>query len=173
MGPTAANETRVYGIVSRMSIPGPARERPEAAAMLEDFHKIVRLRVPFSDIDMMRHANNTAYLRWAEVARSEYLIEIMGADIGGRAGMILARLVVTYESPISYRENIAVGCRITRLGTKSFDFLCEVWSVDREVRCAAITQTMVAMDYKANATIPIPPEWRERVAEFEIVPVTA
>jgi len=141
--------------------------------MLEDFHKIVRMRVPFGDIDMLGHANNTAYLRWAEVARSEYLIEVMEAEIGGHEGMILARLDIRYEKPISYRENIAVGCRVARLGTKSFAFACDVWSEDREVRCASIAQTMVAMDYRTNATIAIPGHWRERIAAFEIVPVTA
>ncbi len=141
--------------------------------MLEDFRKVVHVRVPFSDIDMLRHANNTAYLRWAEVARSEYLIEVIGAEIGGQTGMILARLDITYEKPISYRENIAIGCRVSRIGTKSFNFLCDVWSVDREVRCAHVAQTMVAMDYEKNVTIEVPALWRERIAAFEKVPVGA
>jgi acyl-CoA thioester hydrolase len=141
--------------------------------MLEEFRKVVAFRVPFADIDMLRHANNTAYLRWAETARSEYLIEVMEADIGGRTGMILARLDISYESPINYRENVAIGCRVSRLGTKSFDFTHEVWSVDREVRCARIVTTMVAMDYASETSIAVPPQWRERIAAYEVAAVNA
>jgi acyl-CoA thioester hydrolase len=141
--------------------------------MLEDFRKVTRFRVPFADIDMLRHANNTAYLRWAETARSEYLIDVIGADIGGSTGMILARLDISYESPISYRENVALGCRVARLGTKSFDFAHEVWSVDREVRCARMVTTMVAMDYERGTSIAIPAEWRERIAAYELATARA
>jgi acyl-CoA thioester hydrolase len=141
--------------------------------MLDEFRKVTHFRVPFADIDMLRHANNTAYLRWAEAARSEYLIEVIGADIGGRTGMILARLDISYESPISYRENIAIGCRVSRIGTKSFDFSSEVWSVDRDVRCARIHTTLVAMDYDLGRSIAVPPEWRERIDTYELTAVTA
>jgi acyl-CoA thioester hydrolase len=141
--------------------------------MLEEFRKVSHFRVPFADIDMLQHANNTAYLRWAETARSEYLIEVIGADIGGRTGMILARLDISYERAISYRENIAIGCRVSRLGNKSFDFAHEVWSVDSETRCAKIVTTMVAMDYGRETSIAVPAEWRKRIAAYELVGANA
>jgi acyl-CoA thioester hydrolase len=141
--------------------------------MLEDFGKVNRFRVIFADIDMLRHVNNTAYLRWAETVRSEYFVEVLGAEIGGEAGMIMANLRIEYERTIAYRENVAVGCRISRIGTKSFDFTYEVWSEDHGVRCAHIASAMVAMDYASGATIAVPAAWRERIAAFERVPVTA
>jgi acyl-CoA thioester hydrolase len=140
--------------------------------MLEDFGKVNRFRVCFADVDMLRHVNNTAYLRWAETVRSEYFVEVLGAEIGGGTGMIMATLHIEYERTIAYRENVAVACRISRIGTKSFDFTYEVWSEDRGVRGAPITATMVAMDYESGATIAVPPLWRERIAAFERAPVT-
>jgi acyl-CoA thioester hydrolase len=137
--------------------------------MLETYRKINRFRVQFADVDMLRHVNNTTYLRWAETARSEYFYDVLGEQIGGRSGMILAKMEISYEKPMVYREFVALGARIGRIGTKSFDFEHEIWSEDRGVRCARITSTMVAMDYVSNETIVVPEEWRERIAAFEAV----
>ena len=141
--------------------------------MLELFRKIERFRVAFSDVDMLGHVNNLAYMRWAESMRSEYFAEILGEQIGGRRGMILAQSSIAYEKPLVYRENVAVGARIGRVGTKSFAFLHEVWSIDRDIRCANIETTLVAIDYASGKTITVPDEWRSRIAAFEAPPVEA
>ena len=72
-----------------------------------------------------------------------------------------------YESPIGYREAIAIGARVDRIGTKSFDFQHEIWSDDRALRCATIASTLVAMDYTTNATIAVPDDWRARIGAYE------
>ena len=141
--------------------------------MLELFRKVERFRVAFADVDMLRHVNNVAYMRWAEGMRSEYFSEIIGEQIGGRRGMILAQATIAYEKPLSYREQVAVGCRIGRVGTKSFAFLHEIWSVDRDLRAARIETTLVAFDYATGNTITVPEEWRARIAAFEATPVEA
>jgi acyl-CoA thioester hydrolase len=138
--------------------------------MLERYRKINRFRVEFADVDMLRHVNNTTYLRWAETARSEYFYDVLGEHIGGRSGMILAKMEVVYERPMFYREFVAIGARVSRIGTKSFDFEHEIWSEDRDERCARVTSTMVAMDYTANETVAVPTVWRERIAAFEPIP---
>ncbi|GAC1548031.1 MAG: thioesterase family protein [Vulcanimicrobiaceae bacterium] len=135
--------------------------------MLETYRLVNRFRVPFADIDMLGHANNTAYLRWAEAIRTEYLSDVLGEFIGGARGMILGRITAVYESPVGYREAVAIGCRVERVGTKSFDFAHEVWSEDRAVRCTTIASTLVAMDYTTNATIAVPDDWRARIAAYE------
>jgi acyl-CoA thioester hydrolase len=62
-----------------------------------------------------------------------------------------------------------VGCRVTRLGNKSFDFLCEMWSDDSGQRSAFCSATVVAYNYEAKTTIPIPESWRERIAAHEVI----
>ncbi len=129
---------------------------------------VQRFRVPFSDCDMLRHVNNVAYVLWAEHIRCEYFIDVLGEDFMGERGMILAQLEVVYERPLLYRERVAIGCRVSRIGNKSFDFVCEVWSEDRELRSARLTTRMVAMNYETDRTIAVPDAWRERVAAFEL-----
>jgi len=135
--------------------------------VLEGYRFASRFRVPLSDVDILRHANNVAYLRWAETLRTDYAAEVLGADVGGEHGMILAKTKVVYEKPILYRERVAIGTRIPRIGGKSFDFEFEVWSDDKDVRCAHIYSVLVAMNYVTNQTIPVPQDWRDRIVEFE------
>ena len=139
--------------------------------MLEAYRDVRRFRVPFGDVDMLRHVNNVAYLRWAEQMRSDYLLDVIGAESAWTQGMILAKTTIDYERQIAYRENVAMGCRVSRFGTKSFDFAHEVWSDDRGVRCARITTTLVAMDFELGRTIVMPDVWRARITAFEVGPI--
>ena len=84
--------------------------------MLEGFRLIHRFRVPFCDVDMMRHVNNVAYARWAETLRTEYFGDVLQERIGGATGIILARTEIVYERPIAYRENVAMGGRVGKIG---------------------------------------------------------
>jgi acyl-CoA thioester hydrolase len=135
--------------------------------MLEEFPLISRFSVPFADVDMMRHVNNVAYIRWAETMRAEYFAQVMQTPINGDRGMIQATINFTYERQLSYREQIAIGCRIPRVGNKSFDFQYEVWSETYRHRAAHGITTMVAFDFVTNRTIAVPQSWREAVAEYE------
>ena len=138
---------------------------------LTDFRSISRFRVPFCDIDMMQHVNNAAYVVWAETARCVYFDEVLGGEaLNGREGIILAKLEITYERPLEYRENVAVGSRVTRIGKKSFEFLCEMWSDDTGQRSASCSATLVAYNYEAKRSIPIPDKWRDLIAAHELVP---
>ena len=135
--------------------------------MLEDFPLISPFSVPFADVDMMRHVNNVAYIRWTETMRSEYFAQVMKVPINGDHGMIQATINFTYERQLLYREQISIGCKIPRIGTKSFDFYYEIWSETAGHRAAYGITTMVAFDFINNRTIAVPQSWREAIAEYE------
>jgi len=135
--------------------------------MLDEFPLVSRFTVPFADIDMMQHVNNVAYIRWAEMMRSEYFAQVMGEPINGERGIIQATIDFTYERQLHYRECIAIGCRISRIGTKSWDFEYEIWSETRNHRAARGITTVVAFDFLTQASIPIPQSWRDAIAAYE------
>lgn len=139
---------------------------------LDEFRSITRFRVPFCDIDMLQHVNHAAYVVWSETARCLYSDEVLGETPSGESGIILAKLEVTYERPLEYREHVAIGCRVTRIGKKSFDFLCEIWSESAKLRAAYCHSTMVAFNHETKSSIVIPQKWRELIAAHEIVPPT-
>lgn len=117
----------------------------------------------------MQHVNNASYVVWAETARCEYFDEVMRQEVMGPTGIILAHLEFDYFSSLDFREEVAVGCRISRIGNKSFDFINEIWSDRRQVMAARGLTTMVAYDYKALQSIAIPERWREIVNGYEVV----
>jgi acyl-CoA thioester hydrolase len=139
-------------------------------AMLDDFKLVTRFTIPFSDIDMLQHVNNVAYIRWCETARTEYFARVMHADITGSHGIIQANISFTYERQLRFRETIAVGVRVSRVGTKSFDFTYEIWSETHNHRAAHGMTTVVAYDFPGQRTIEIPKDWREAITAFESGP---
>jgi acyl-CoA thioester hydrolase len=139
--------------------------------LLQGYRYINRFTVAFGEIDMLQHANHIAYIRWAETARCAYFAEILGEEIRGERGCIAARLEVDYRAPLEWREAIAVGCRISRFGKKSFDTEYEIWSETQGILAAYLMLKCVAFDYIHNRSIEIPQTWRQRVAEYEPVAV--
>lgn len=138
-----------------------------ALPMLDGFKLIMRFTVPFSDCDMLQHVNNVAYIRWCETVRTEYFARVMRSDITSEHGMIQANINFTYERQIGYREEIAIGVRVARMGNKSLDYGYEIWSITNNHRAAHGTTTVVAYDFVNQRTIEIPQTWRNAVAAFE------
>jgi acyl-CoA thioester hydrolase len=138
--------------------------------MLDGFPLFMRFTVPFSDCDMLQHVNNVAYIRWCETVRTEYFARVMRSDINSDHGMIQANIDFTYEHQIGYREEIAIGVRVSRLGNKSLDYAYEIWSISKGRRAARGTTTVVAFDFVNQRTIQIPQAWRDAVAAFEAGP---
>ena len=77
----------------------------------------------FSDLDPMGHVNNAVYLTWIENARIEFLRTLGAFDNPDTTemAMILARVEVDFRAPLGFGDEIEVGVRTARLGTKSFD----------------------------------------------------
>lgn len=118
----------------------------------------------FRDLDPMGHVNNAVYLTWIENARIEYL-RLLGTveqpDPHGM-GMILARAEVDFRDALSFGDEVEVGVRPARLGTKSFDLEYQLRCGDRVV--AEAKTVLVAYDYDTNRSKEIPEEWRRRLA---------
>ena len=140
--------------------------------MLEDFRHLTNYRVPFADLDSMQHVNHLAHLRWAETTRTEYFVEVLGERVNGERGFILVNLNFTYERQLDFRDRVVIGTRVSRIGRRSFDFLYEIAREEGEAPAAHGVTTMVAYDYPRHASIVIPPEWREKIARYEIIPPT-
>jgi acyl-CoA thioester hydrolase len=127
-------------------------------------------QVPFRDVDMFDHVNNVAYMTWCEDIRIRYFEDVMGVPIkGSLKSMIIVRMEYHYLKQVQYRDAIVLGARTSRLGTKSYDMRYEVWNETRQERAGWGLSVLVAFDYAANHSIAVPPEWRERVAAYELV----
>jgi acyl-CoA thioesterase FadM len=89
-----------------------------------------------------------------------------GADFDN-IGVILVEQSCTYKSPIAYGQPIHVGVRVIRLGNKSLELTVSIRDRDTDQEMAAGRTVLVAYDYVAEKSHPIPEHWRETIKAYE------
>ena len=131
------------------------------------FHPI---EVRYGDLDPQGHLNNARYLTYFEQARAKYLLEL-GLFQKGQSfleiGIILAEARVTFLAPILWGTPIKVGVGAQKLNNKSFVVAQNVVNSESGDVLASGEVVLVAYDYQAEKTIPIPDGWRKTIEKFE------
>lgn len=134
------------------------------------FHFYHPIEVRYGDLDPQGHVNNAKHLTYFEQARIAYWIKLRlftKDQSFMELGVILADVHITYLEPIYYGQNIQVGVHVSKLGNKSMTWEQNVVDADTGKELAKGEVIMVAYDYRAEKTISIPQEWREKINEFE------
>jgi acyl-CoA thioester hydrolase len=137
----------------------------------ENYRFEMPVEVRFADLDAMGHLNNAKYLTYTEQARIYYVRDVCVWEGNWRKlGIILARTEIDYKLPIAFDDKVMVYIRVSRLGSKSFDFEYMVTRqrAKNEVEIAALSKSvMVAYDYENDSTLPISDLWRKRILAYE------
>jgi acyl-CoA thioester hydrolase len=137
---------------------------------MPEFHYYHPIEIRYGDLDPQGHLNNAKYLTYFEQTRLQYLLHLglftkeqSFTDIG----IILAEVKVTFLAPVHFRTDVKVGVCVSRLGNKSMisEYTLRDSATDQEL--ATGSAVLVAFDYRAEKTIPIPHEWREKITAFE------
>jgi acyl-CoA thioester hydrolase len=121
---------------------------------MEGYSFVHRERVRFRDCDAMGHVNNAVF--------STYLEEARIGVLGGLTPFILARVEIDFRSQLRAGEQIEVGTRCSRIGTKSFELEHQIRSDGRVV--ADARSILVGYDYEAEASVPLSNEIKRRLA---------
>jgi acyl-CoA thioester hydrolase len=121
-----------------------------------------RERVRFRDLDAFGHVNNAVYLTYLEEARNALLRHLGLARGVAEITMILARVEIDFRAQVDAGQELEIGVRPVRLGTKSFELEYELRADGRIV--AEARTVLVGYDYEANVSIEIPDEWRRSLA---------
>jgi acyl-CoA thioester hydrolase len=133
---------------------------------MDGYHYVQRREVEFRDVDTAEHVNNAVYLTYLETARIGYLREALGDGFLYQLSLILAHVTVDFRSPARFPEMLEIGSRVPRVGTKSFAMDHEVRGADGRLVVEA-SSVLVAYDYEADASMPVPEEWRRRLDAYE------
>ena len=135
---------------------------------MDDFRFSTPIEVRYSDLDAQGHLNHARYLTFMEQARFKY---IMAAGLWNDAhdfnavGQIVAEASCSYKRPVLIDQIVDVAVRVSRIGNKSLDMEYRL-TVGGEVAATGRT-VQVAYDYAAKRSMPVPPEWREKLTRFE------
>ncbi len=136
---------------------------------MAEFRFYQPIEVRYGDLDPQGHVNNARYLTYMEQARVAYVrhLGLWDGDSFLTLGMIMADAHVVFKAPILWGQSLRVGMRITRLGNKSMHSEYRIEDADTGAVLAEGSSVLVAYDYQAERTIPVPDTWRRRIAEFE------
>lgn len=137
---------------------------------MSDFHFYHPIEVRYGDLDPQGHVNNAKYLTYFEQARLAYWVQIgmFSKDQSFmELGVILADVHLTYLAPIFYGQNIKVGVHVAKIVNKSMIWEQNIVDADTGKVLAKGEVVVVAYDYKEGKSIPVPPEWREKIIAFE------
>ena len=136
---------------------------------MENYRFYHPIEVRYGDLDPQGHLNNARYLTYMEQARINYLKQVGLWD--GKSfldvGIILAEARVTFRAAIQFGCRVQVGVRVTRLGNKSLDMAYRLEDAQTNQEFATGSTVLVAYDYRNQRTIAIPPDWRQKIEDFE------
>ena len=134
-----------------------------------EFKFYIPIEVRYSDLDPQWHVNNTRYLVYIEQARLEYLRNL-GLFEGQNfldLRMIIADVHVAFLAPIELGQKVRVGTRAAKIGNKSITFEYRIEDSENGKLLATGEVVGVTYDYRSHTTIPVPPDWREKINIFE------
>lgn len=121
---------------------------------MDGYPFVHREHVRFRDCDAMGHVNNAVFSTYLEEARIDVL--------GGLRPFILARVEIDFRSQLRAGEDIVIGTRCSRIGTKSFDLEHQIRADGRAV--ADARSVLVAYDYATESSVPLSEELRRRLS---------
>jgi len=137
---------------------------------LLNFKHKSKIQIRFKDLDSMGHVNNANHFTYFELARMQYFDEVVAETINWEEqGIILAHMEIDYKKPILLHDHVLVYARVSKLGTKSFDFeYCIVVENDNAIDIVATGKSVqVCFNYLSNQTVLVPELWRAKVEAYE------
>ncbi len=125
--------------------------------------------VQWGELDAYGHINNTAFFRWFESARIEYLtrsgmVRTMERD---QIGAILHSTSCRFRRPVFFPDTIEVGGRAREVGDDRFAMEYLVVSHEQDAVVGEGTAIIVCYDYSAHAKAPLPDDVRRGIAALE------
>lgn len=125
---------------------------------LNDYDFTFTVASRWRDMDAIGHINNETILSYFEDVRVRYLSSL-SIDINNQSesnSVILASMKIDYYHQVNYPDIFDVGCRIIRVGTKSFDLLSSIFLKDSDETLVTGLFTIVCFDYVEQKTIVVP-----------------
>ena len=132
------------------------------------FYHSTPVQIRFNDIDIMAHVNNSVYQNFFDLARTHYFGKVFAQkmDWDTRA-LVLAKITIEYLNPIFLEEKIEVLTKVHSLGNKSLQMIQKIVNSETKEIKAINDAVLVGFGVKENAAVPIPEEWKTKIANFE------
>ncbi len=136
---------------------------------MEKYNFYLPIQVRYGDLDPQWHVNNSRTVSYLEQGRFAYLrrLKLWDGISFLDLPLIVADVHVSYLAPIYYEQLIRLGLGVVRIGNKSLTFEYQIEDVNNGQVTTRAETVMVYYDYRTHASLPVPPEWRGTISEFE------
>ena len=142
--------------------------------MTDELRHRTPLQVRFRDTDAFGHVNNAVFFTYIELARIRYLLDVLQpAEPFERMPLILARVELDFRSPIMFGEDVEVATQVDRIGRSSIAMSHRLTAGTDGRLVGEAQSVLVTYDYAAARPMPVPDEWRSRIAQHEGRPLEA
>ena len=139
----------------------------------EDFTFIHRLRVRWAEVDRQDVVFNGHYFLYFDVAIAEYwraigfnypddIVERFGTDI------YAVKASAEYHGSATYDDTIDIGCRVSRIGRSSMQFVFGIWRGAEHITSGELVY--VNADPKTKKSAPWPEPLKRAVLDYERTP---
>lgn len=123
----------------------------------------VKIQQRFSDVDSFRHINNVAQQTYFDIGKAEFYAAALGGveALVGRRRVITASTATSFLEQVHFEDDLRVRTTVERIGIKSITFFQQLVCGERVL--TESRSVMVAFDFEAQQSFPVPDEWRDRL----------
>jgi acyl-CoA thioester hydrolase len=126
-----------------------------------------RTRVGFSDTDAQGVVYYGRYNPYFDFARVEYLrsLGLLHRQTGG--DFVMRANDVEYFAPARFDDELEIHARVSRIGRTSVTFEFAAYKIPEDMLLVTAHQTLVYVDLEERKALPVPDDYRAKIAELE------
>ena len=119
----------------------------------------------FSDVDSFMHVNNIWQQSYFDMGKTDFYTRVLGiTGVFDKLRIITASTHTDYFGQVRLTDDIVVVTDVSRLGNKSMTLHQRIMCGERCL--TESSSVMVAFDFEAQQTVPMPDEWRVKLEEY-------
>lgn len=131
------------------------------------FRHIMPAQIRFSDVDQFGHVNNSVYFSLYDLAKTNYLKEVLKRLDFGDMAVVVANINANFFSPVFFSDELLIETATVQLGNKSFTLLQRaIVANSGAVKCECRT-VMVVYDMMTKEPLVMPENYKKDICEYE------
>ena len=138
------------------------------AASAYPFRHCVKLQIRFSDIDILGHVNNNAYMSMLDVGKIRYYADTLGNELDYHdIRAVVVNVNCNFLAPTYIDEPIEVWTASTHIGHRSFTIEQRIINSETgQQKCQSVT-TLCGFDPASGQGAPLEKSWIEAIERYE------
>ena len=135
---------------------------------MKNHHAEMKIRIDWSEIDLLGHINNLAIMKYIQTARIDFLEKVGILPLSSKTGLgpVLASTSCQFKKQLFYPGMVQVCSRIDQIKNTSFQMRHIVLDQVGE-QSAEAHDVIVIFNFNKNTKQAIPDIYRERMAKIQ------